>query len=182
MTALRSAGPDASRRVRAALARPAPGTAITTSPRRCVRIANLPPSGVITVVTASQNGSAHTLRRRPRNGSRRVRARRRRCAVKDKPMTRRRASPILGRFSIFLRNFGNPTEGRRRQRRVLALAMERRFGRRPVPERLEEPPVVEPMDPIEGCELHRLNASCRRDAHRLPDSQRPSLNRWHHSR
>ena len=57
ITALRSAGPDASRRVRAALARPAPGTAITTSPRRCVRITNLPPAGVITVVTARQNGS-----------------------------------------------------------------------------------------------------------------------------
>ena len=57
ITALRSAGPDASRRVRAALARPAPGTAITTSPRRCVRITNLPPSGVITAVTARQNGS-----------------------------------------------------------------------------------------------------------------------------
>ena len=46
-----------SRRVRAALARPAPGTAITTSPRRCVRITNLPPAGVITAVTARQNGS-----------------------------------------------------------------------------------------------------------------------------
>ena len=57
ITALRSAGPDASRRVCAALARPAPGTAITTSPRRCVRITNLPPAGVITVVTARQNGS-----------------------------------------------------------------------------------------------------------------------------
>ena len=33
------------------------GTAITTSPRRCVRIANLPPSGAVTVVTARQNGS-----------------------------------------------------------------------------------------------------------------------------
>ena len=134
--------------VRAALARPAPGTAITTSPRRCVRITNLPPSGVITVVAASQNGaacrkgpqaagcssnprctrpfgthvdqsllhpcrffshdpdpSARTLHRRPRYGSRRVRARRRRCAAKDKLMTRRRAPPILGRFGGFLVEF-----------------------------------------------------------------------------
>ena len=48
----------------------------------------------------------------------------------------------------------------RGQRRVLALAIVRRFGlgRWAVPDRFEDPPVVEPGDPVECCELHRLKA------------------------
>ena len=136
--------------VRAALARPAPGTAITTSPRRCVRITNLPPPAFrrnhgrcreskrrgmsersagrrmfldpplhepfgthvdqsllhpCRFFSHDPDPSARTLHRRPRYGSRRVRARQRRCAAKDKPMMRRRAPPILGRFGGFLVEF-----------------------------------------------------------------------------
>lgn len=48
----------------------------------------------------------------------------------------------------------------RGQRRVLGLAIVRRFGlgRRLVSDRLEDPAVVEPIDPLEGCELHRFEA------------------------
>ena len=51
----------------------------------------------------------------------------------------------------------------RGQRRVLGLAIVRRFGlgRRPVPDRLEDPPVVEPVDPFESCELDRFEAPPR---------------------
>ena len=35
------------------------------------------------------------------------------------------------------------------------------FGRREVSDRLEQPPVVEPVDPFEGCELDRLKAAPR---------------------
>ena len=44
----------------------------------------------------------------------------------------------------------------RGQFRVLAQAMVRRFGRRPVPDGLEEPPVAEPVDPFECRALDRL--------------------------
>ena len=46
---------------------------------------------------------------------------------------------------------------------LLRLPMVRRFGlcRKPVPDGLEEPSVVEPVDPLEGCELHRIEASPR---------------------
>ena len=49
----------------------------------------------------------------------------------------------------------------RGQCRVLALAMAGRFGlcRRSVPDDLEKPSVVEPVDPLERCELHRLQTS-----------------------
>ena len=51
----------------------------------------------------------------------------------------------------------------RGQRRVLGLPIVRRFGlgRRPVPDRLEDPAVVEPVDPLEGCELHCFEAPPR---------------------
>ena len=46
---------------------------------------------------------------------------------------------------------------------MLGLAIVRRFGlgRRPVCDRLEDPAVVEPVDPLEGCELHRFEAAPR---------------------
>ena len=47
--------------------------------------------------------------------------------------------------------------------RVFCLAIVRRFGlgRRPVPDRLEDATVIEPVHPIERGELHRLQASPR---------------------
>ena len=49
----------------------------------------------------------------------------------------------------------------RGQGRVLPLAMVRHFGLgwRPVPDRIEEPSVVEPIHPVERRELHRLQAA-----------------------
>ena len=46
----------------------------------------------------------------------------------------------------------------RGQGRVFELVIVRRFGlgRWAVPDRLEDPSVVEPIDPVECCELHRL--------------------------
>ena len=51
----------------------------------------------------------------------------------------------------------------RGQCHVFQAAIVRRFGlgRRSVPDRLEEPSVVEPFDPFERRELHRLLASPR---------------------
>ena len=51
----------------------------------------------------------------------------------------------------------------RGQSRTFVLAIVRRFGlcRRPVPDRLEDSSVAEPIHPVERCELHRLQASPR---------------------
>ena len=46
---------------------------------------------------------------------------------------------------------------------MLGLSIVRRFGlgRRSVSDRLEDPAVVEPIDPLEGCELHCFEAPPR---------------------